>query len=325
MADSADGRRAAVPAWLVSVLLHASLFVALGVTLELTPEGSAEELLRDVGIVLKKTDAETGEPEYDGEDEVLTQDSGQSATEALDEAIADGPPSDLTSALPTEEDWLGSAQTESGSLDAGNLVGDSTLQRTPRKGSTTTQVFGVTGEGSKFVYVFDRSGSMERSLGPSPLKAAKMQLLASLQSLEANHQFQIIFYNQEPFMFIPRGQGDNLVFADERMKLEAEQFLNEIAAVGATTGREAALLKALQLQPDVVFFLSDVDNPLTPRQLKKIRDRNKGRTSINTIEFDRGLPKGGSNFLKDLAKDNGGSYIYVDISKLDSYYDTTAK
>lgn len=315
MAESAEGRRASVPAWVVSVALHATLFAALGITLEFTPEGSAEETLRDVGIVLKKT--EDGVPEYDGEDDVLTKDSGEAVQEALAETIADGPPSDLTAALPSAEDWLGAEQTEPGALDAGELLGDGDVQRIPRKGDTRTQVFGVTGEGTKFVYVFDRSGSMERSLGPSPLKAAKDQLLASLQSLDANHQFQILFYNQEPIMFSPAGRGETMVFADEGMKREAEQFLNGIAAVGATTGREEALLKALRLQPDVVFFLSDVDNPLLPRQLEKIRRRNNGRTCINTIEFDRGPEKlGGANFLKQLAADSGGRYIYVDISKL---------
>lgn len=315
MAESAEVRRASVPAWVVSVILHATLFAALGITLELTPEGSADEALRDVGIVLKKT--EDGVPEYNGEDDVLTKDSGEAVQEALAETIADGPPSDLTSALPSAEDWLGAEQTESGALDAGELLGDGEVQRTPRKGVARTQVFGVTGEGTKFVYVFDRSGSMERSLGPSPLKAAKDQLMASLQTLNANHQFQILFYNQEPLMFSPAGRGETMVFADERMKLEAQQFLNEIVAVGATTGREQALLKALRLQPDVVFFLSDADNPLLPRQLEKIRRRNKGGACINTIEFDRGpSPKGGTNFLQELAEKNGGRYIYVDISKL---------
>ncbi len=314
MAESADGRRALVPAWLVSVLLHATLFGVLGVTLEMTPQGSADEPLRDVGIVLKKV--EDGQPQYDGQDDVATQDQGQTATETLNDVIADGPPSDLTSALPSEQDWLGAAQSQSGALDAGALVGDANLQRTPRKGITRTNVFGVSGEGTKFVYVFDRSGSMERSLGPSPLKAAKLQLLASLESLSATNQFQIIFYNHEPLMFAPRGKATTLVFGDERTKLAAEQFLNGIAAVGATTGREAALLQALRLLPDVVFFLSDIDNPLLPNQLKKIRRRNSGRTSINTIEFDRGPPKGGGNFLKQLAAENGGRYVYVDIGKL---------
>jgi len=314
MAESAEGRRAMLPAWLVSVILHASLFGVLGVTLELTPQGSADEPLRDVGIVLKKV--EHGEPKYDGQDDLAREDQGQTTAETLDEVLTDGPPSDPSSALPSEQDWLGAAQTQSGSLDAGTLVGDSNLQRTPRKGTTRTNVFGVEGEGTKFVYVFDRSGSMESSLGPSPLKAAKAQLLASLESLGANHQFQIIFYNQEPLMFAPRGHATALVFGDERTKLEAEQFLNGIAAVGATTGREAALLMALRLLPDVVFFLSDIDNPLLPNQLRSIRRHNAGRTSINTIEFDRGPPQGGRNFLKQLAAENGGRYVYVDISKL---------
>ena len=64
-------------------------------------------------------------------------------------------------------------------------------------GTTSTGVFGVEGEGSKFVYVFDRSGSMQGFQG-RPLAAAKRELITSLESLESVHQFQVIFYNERP-------------------------------------------------------------------------------------------------------------------------------
>jgi hypothetical protein len=50
-----------------------------------------------------------------------------------------------------------------------------------------TQFFGLSGKGSRFVYVFDRSLSMQGQ----PLAAAKRELLASLSHLERVHQFQI--------------------------------------------------------------------------------------------------------------------------------------
>src|SRR5262245_17102357 len=67
-----------------------------------------------------------------------------------------------------------------------------------------TQVFGVTGRGRKFVYVFDRSLSMQGA----PLAAAKRELIASLGRLEDGQQFQIIFYNEKPRMMPAR----NLLF-----------------------------------------------------------------------------------------------------------------
>ena len=73
---------------------------------------------------------------------------------------------------------------------------------------------------------------------------------------------------------------------------------------------------ALKLQPDVVFFLTDGDEPrMSPNQLAKIRQYAAG-TTINTIEFGMGPKQGGFNFLQRLASQNGGAYAYVDILKL---------
>src|SRR6476620_2566458 len=53
-------------------------------------------------------------------------------------------------------------------------------------GDISTQIFGVTGKGTSFVYVFDRSLSMKGA----PLAAAKRELLDSLGHLQRVHQFQ---------------------------------------------------------------------------------------------------------------------------------------
>ena len=61
---------------------------------------------------------------------------------------------------------------------------------------------GAEGTGTKFVYVFDRSGSME-GYGGRPLASAKHQLISSLTQLNDACQFQIIFYNEQPEIFRP--------------------------------------------------------------------------------------------------------------------------
>src|SRR5581483_10327392 len=122
-----------------------------------------------------------------------------------------------------------------------------------------TQVFGVVGRGSRFVYVFDRSLSMKGA----PLAAAKHELLASLKQLERVHQFQIVFYNEKPRMM----QSPQLLFADENGLAQAESFANSIAAAGGTDHWQALQL-ALRLTPDVIFLLTDADEPpLTAKQL----------------------------------------------------------
>lgn len=170
-----------------------------------------------------------------------------------------------------------------------------------------TQVFGVVGRGNRFIYVFDRSLSMNGA----PLAAAKRELLTSLKQLERTHQFQIIFYNEKPRIM----QSPQLLFADENGLAQAESFVNSVTAAGGTD-HLLALQLALRLQPDVIFLLTDADEPpLTPKQLDDIR-RNNAAASINVIEFKTGPDPGRRGFLRQLAEQNRGEYKYVDSTSL---------
>lgn len=180
-------------------------------------------------------------------------------------------------------------------------------------GKARTSLFGIVGEGYKFVYVFDRSGSMGGS-GRNSLKAVKAELLQSLKSLDTVHQFQIIFYNERPVVFNPSGSPGRLAFATEQNKDRAARFLDSIAADGGTA-HEDALRLAIRLQPDVIFFLTDADDPkLTPAQLAKIRRLAAGIV-VNAVEFGLGPKPAGDSFLAELARQNGGGYAYIDVSK----------
>jgi hypothetical protein len=180
-------------------------------------------------------------------------------------------------------------------------------------GKARTSLFGLTGEGYKFVYVFDRSASMGGS-GRNSLRAVKAELLQSLKNLDTVHQFQIIFYNERPTIFNPTGTPGRLAFATEKNKQQAIRFVESIVADGGTDHEEALKL-AIRLQPDVLFFLTDGDDPkLTPAQLAKIQRLAAGIT-INAIEFGPRPKPAGPSFLAELARQNGGGYVYVDVSK----------
>jgi hypothetical protein len=184
----------------------------------------------------------------------------------------------------------------------------------PREGGKgRTSLFGLVGEGYKFVYVFDRSGSMGGE-GRKSLRAVKAELIQSLKNLDTVHQFQIVFYNERPVLFNPSGTPGRLAFATEENKERVTNFLDSITAAGGTD-HEAALKLAIRLQPDVIFFLTDADDPkLTAAQLAKIRHQAAG-VIINAIEFGPGPKPRQPSFLANLAKQNGGGYVYVDISK----------
>ncbi|MEN6407234.1 MAG: VWA domain-containing protein [Thermoguttaceae bacterium] len=180
-------------------------------------------------------------------------------------------------------------------------------------GKARTSLFGVVGEGYKFVYVFDRSGSMGGS-GQRALRAAKGELIRSLEPLDTVHQFQLIFYNEQPLLFNPSGTPGRLAFATDANKRRAIRFIESVQADGGTN-HEDALRLAIRLQPDVIFLLTDADEPtLTAAQLDKIRTLAAGIV-INAIEFGDGPKPAGASFLETLARENGGGYAYVDLSK----------
>ena len=151
--------------------------------------------------------------------------------------------------------------------------------------------------------------------GGTPLSAAKAELVGSLKDLGQTHQFQIIFYNEHPRVFSPSGVAGRLVFGTDQNKYLAQKFVGSITADGATRHQEA-LEMALHMAPDVIFFLTDADEPrMTTQQLAHIAHMNQG-TSINAIEFGYGTQSETDNFLVRLARQNGGKHVYVDVSQL---------
>jgi hypothetical protein len=244
----------------------------------------------------------------------------------LDSIANNVAPSDSTESLTDANDATGARRMlrqveESSSGHGGGSgtsiglgSGNSGINAALAKGAARTGVFGVSGVGYKFVYVFDRSGSMDGH-GGAPLRAAKSELIHSLHELGKLHQFQIVFYNEHPRVFTLSGNDGRLAFGTAQNKRLAERFVMGITADGATEHEEAILL-ALAMDPDVIFFLTDADEPsLSPRQLAHIARRNNG-TTINTIEFGYGPQESSENFLAWLARQNGGRHVYVNIAEL---------
>jgi hypothetical protein len=246
------------------------------------PRGASDQPLRSAGIVLKRV-SDDGEL-YEGEED-LAADSQTVDTELATESLLDALPDE--SAAPDVSDALPSLPTlGAGTFADGGLpnAGDFTIGGGGRPqvsgGKTQVTVFGVHGYGSKFVFVFDRSVSMD---GP-PLAAAKAQLVAGLTSLEEIHQFQIIFFNHRLRMFdITDGQR-RIAFANERNKDLAAQFVQGIVADGGTD-RYAALHHAIRLEPDA--GQRDGPNPAAkpPRRRLDQHDRIRPRLGHRAPQF----------------------------------------
>ncbi|MFG0290146.1 MAG: hypothetical protein ACF8CQ_18340 [Rhodopirellula sp. JB044] len=182
-------------------------------------------------------------------------------------------------------------------------------------GRITTELFGVSGTGSTFVYVFDRSESMAAA-GKAPLRASKTELIRSLETLTERQQFQIIFYNDSAEVFRSHGDRVGLVLAEEGTIARAKDFVRRTVAIGGTE-HGVALRMALRLAPDVIFFLTDAKiQTMSEREMDDItrRAENVG-TTIHAIQFGTGPPPTGT-FLERLVRRNGGGYRYVDVTTL---------
>jgi hypothetical protein len=179
-------------------------------------------------------------------------------------------------------------------------------------GEAKVSVFGVEGRGRKFLYLFDRSASM----AGAPLSAAKRQLVESMRSLGNGQQFHIVFFNTRTQAFDGDGGPNRNAFATDRNKQLAANFVGGITADGGTD-RMVALREAVACAPDVIFFLTDADDPLSAGDLAEITQLNRrARAAICVIEFGRDSAPPEDNFLMQLARGSGGRYGYVNTETL---------
>ncbi len=315
------------PAWtratLTSMTLHMLVLLMLAVTATSSRRGGPRQTETQLTVVL---DSQTNpedmySDETDGESDVeqapveFVPGGGEEAAES-ESFVEDTPPVDVADALPSKDVPQNSGPPGSGvGADPRNMIAGRRTSTVPKGGRARTSVFSIEAEGSKFLYVFDHSGSMGGS-GHSPLASAKAELKASLADLGETHQFQIIFYNEKTTVFPLAGVAGRLVMGNPANKARAMKFIDGIIADGGTR-HEDALLEALKFGPDVIFFLTDADQPeLSPNQLARIRKANRSGASINTIEFGLGPRISNDNFLSQLARDNDGQYIYHDSTQL---------
>jgi hypothetical protein len=217
------------------------------------------------------------------------------------EKVASSPP--LVSTTGSIFDGLFTPSVPTGKSNTGAGTGWPRLSG----GKARVQLFGVEGTGTRFVYLFDRSVSME---GAS-MAAAKRQLIQSLDSLDSIHQFHIIFFNHRMSNFDSTDQQQRIAYATDRNKSLATAFVRTISADGGTD-RYAAIRQAIRLRPDAIFFLTDADDPMPASEIAEVlSDNRRVGAAIHTIEFGRGVEQGHYNFLVQLAEQTGGQYGYV--------------
>lgn len=231
--------------------------------------------------------------------------------------LGGGPPLDLAllGGAPSGSQLAGSSEPGGGKQGPPGSRGDGGIGLGDGHGTGQTSLFGVNDAGKKFVYVIDRSFSMDEY---GAFRAAKAELLTSLSRLTEVQQFQVIFYNNEPLMLATREDRHHMFFGTDTQRLQVAEQIRAISPDGGTR-HLPAVIEALKLNPDVIFLLTDAATELDRSEVESIKARNRQGTRIHCIEFGKGAPpktpdgKMIPNFLTKLAEQNSGKYSYRDV------------
>lgn len=328
------------PSWLTSIVFHMLLVIALGLIVYNAPArvapigfelgggsgqggfgGDLEEASRGLEGLTESTQATV---------DILATGPTVPLQPTIDAPTFDMPPHSATDAF-SDMFVKGAIRGDGPGLGTGDGNGTGVGSGNDGPGSgfgtapTKTQIFGVREEANSFVYVFDRSDSMNSVLSYSsegsnvfsitPLEAAKAELLRSLEDLTKQQQFQIVFYNNATSLFRQSSAAHHLLMASNANKRRAQDYVSGMPGTGGTY-HMPALEAAIQLRPDVIFLLTDgeeKDDP-TPDELKALKKMNRGRTRINVIHFCMQARKGST--LERLAKENRGTHLSFLLTKL---------
>ena len=316
----------------LSLLAHAVLLLLFSVYLGIrypAPVGFTTEPTLEVGIVIRdKGDSPNevmpGKPKEGDTTGSIADGTAINDASAPTRATSDQPPVETSLPHKDSSTVIGpgvNLPIGSTVLDPRQPVKSSGGQRQAATGTpggpTGTAFMGAKDQGSHVVFVIDASGSM---ISHNSMQVAKSSLVSSVQALDGNQQFLIIFYDDKPVMLHLRDSNQpQLYAATEIHKTLAKQ---KIAGIHPGTGTQhvPALEMALRLKPDVIFFLTDgQEPPIYESELDSLKRLNGQKTRIHSIEFGVGpeVAEGNEtkNFLRKLSRQNGGTYRYYDVTK----------
>lgn len=315
---SSTQRYEAVPAWLVSMAFHMIVVIALGMLHISTQTGGGLKLL-----FMPSESVGDAEPEEGLADLDLALEANSAPLSVVDDSAAPLSTHEMLTSLDVELPGMGSSKGDIASLVAG--LGEGPLGE-GSGGTNVTSLFGLAGEGGDFVYVFDRSQSMSSvftlfSNGQvissiTPLQSAKMELARSLASLKEANRFQIVFYNDSPTLFGESHYDRHLFKATPKNKERANEFVHGMEARGFTN-HLAALEMAIDLEPDVIFLLTDGEakDDLHPSVIRRMyKYCQKKKITVNVIHFHN-RPRDDSTFVR-LAEKSGGQHIFISLQSL---------
>jgi hypothetical protein len=350
--DSARTERASVfdlelvPPWLASLVIHMCLTLAMGLLVQRVVSKPGLDITLSSGGDLGLSDFDAGgggDPlsESIGSpaiDDPLTTENVANAfpLEGIIEESVDGIATDeapeyafaeeavsLFAASKAEASGAGDGGSGSGS-GGGNGSGRGTGNGDGRgPGRAVTSMFGLAGEGGDFIYVFDRSDSMNYAykleagdgvaMTVTPLEAAKNELRRSLGDLKADCRFQVVFYNDSAVAF---DNSTELFAATPSNVARVRDFIDDMKAESGTN-HLSGLEQAIKSRPQVVFLLTDAEEQDDPSMdsIRRVAVQCKrAHIRINIVHFCS-QPRSNST-LRELARMTKGQHRFVTLREL---------
>lgn len=164
-------------------------------------------------------------------------------------------------------------------------------------------LFDSAGGANKIVYLIDRSASMIDTLD-----YVKLEMRRSIETLNDKNSMHIIFFSSGDPLEMPTKR---LVPATQRNKRMAFEFIESVDVAGQTDPADA-IKRAFVLRPELIHLLTDGE---FDREIAGLVGRLNGAKKIvvNTISF---IYRGGEKVLKQIAKENGGTYKFISEDEL---------
>jgi von Willebrand factor type A domain len=279
---------------LLSAFCHLAVFIALGLMSVISDDGwRGVKLLVNVG-----DDFDSAALDDSQLDDAIKLEVAADAAAAVDPVRLFDVSTMATTDMAALEALSENASVASG-MDGLALGGTGEADGSLSGGSA--EFFGIGGYGQTFVYVVDCSGSMSER---GKFQRAIYELLHSIEQLASDQRFYVVFYSDAAYPM----DADEPVPANEDEFARTRRWVSHIAPDGGTNPLPA-LLYALSLRPDAIYFLSDGKfDPVTTQEVRmKNRPRSK-RIPIHAIAF---MERATEGLMRTIARNSGGEYRFV--------------
>lgn len=140
-----------------------------------------------------------------------------------------------------------------------------------------SRFFGIEAHARRIAYVVDASGSMHGER----FQLACDELQRSIDELDAEQSFFVVFFNSSTFPQ-PDPAGPAFWSATEPNREQIERWIDSLHADGGTQPLNALLL-CLELEPDIIYLLSDGQIPVEVSH--DVELANRAAIPIHTVSF----------------------------------------